>query len=276
MRSGCCRRRWALRRTTTRPRARWAGPRRRKAPWSCSTTCASSASTPRGAARSSAAPEPGRVEVQADQAGGTLEVEVGMEQHPAHQHAAEGRAEPPPRGFGAHGRSWVPLALALLLTLLNAPKPLHVDDGFFWQYARQIAVAPSDPYGFLSFLDERPEPANQMLAPPVLPYWWAIGMRLFGERPLLWKLWLFPIVWLFTHSLHALLQRFAAGLEQPLLVLVVLSPVVLPALNLMLDIPALALSLCAFRLYLLASDTLERDPAAAYRLAFAAGVVAAF
>ena len=199
-----------------------------------------------------------------------------MEQHPAHQHAAEGRAEPPPRGFGAHGRAWVPLALALLLTLLNAPKPLHVDDGFFWQYARQIAVAPSDPYGFLSFLDERPEPANQMLAPPVLPYWWAIGMRLFGERPLLWKLWLFPIVWLFTHSLHALLQRFAAGLEQPLLVLAVLSPVVLPALNLMLDIPALALSLCAFRLYLLASDTLERGPAAAYRLAFAAGVVAAF
>jgi hypothetical protein len=169
----------------------------------------------------------------------------------------------------------LPLALALLLTLLNAGKPLHVDDGFFWQYARQNAVAPSDPYGFLSWLDERPEPANQMLAPPGLPYWWAIGMRLFGERPLLWKLWLFPLVWLFTHSLHLLLQRFAAGLEQPLLVLAALSPVVLPAINLMLDIPALALGLCAFRLYLQASDALERG-AAAHRIALAAGVVAAF
>jgi hypothetical protein len=170
----------------------------------------------------------------------------------------------------------VPLALALLLTLLNAPKPLHVDDSFFWQYARQSALAPSDPYGFLAFLTERPEPANQMLAPLGLPYWWAIGMRLFGERPLLWKLWLFPLVWLFTDSLHAVLRRCAAGLEGPLLGLVALSPVVLPALNLMLDIPALALVLCAYRLYLRASDTLERVPAAAYGIAAAAGVVAAF
>lgn len=174
-------------------------------------------------------------------------------------------------------RSWAILGLALALTLLNAPKPLHIDDGCYWQYARHIASAPLDPYGFVSFTAERPEPANETIAPPGLPYWWALAIRLFGERPLLWKLWLLPFCLLLVHSLHTLLRRFARGLELPLSAMLVFSPVVLPALNLMLDLPALALSLFAFTLFLRASDRLERErPAApAYALAAAAGVVAA-
>ena len=172
-------------------------------------------------------------------------------------------------------RTWAPLLLAALLTLLNAGKPLHIDDGCYWQYARHIAQAPLDPYGFESFTEQRPEPANQTIAPPGLPYWWAFAIRLFGERPLLWKLWLFPLCWLFTSSLFSLLRRFAAGQETPLTLFVVSSPVVLPALNLMLDIPSLALGLTAFRLYLRAADVFEASPLAAFRLAAATGVVAA-
>lgn len=174
-------------------------------------------------------------------------------------------------------RAWAILGLALVLALSNAPKPLHIDDGLVWQYARHIARAPLDPYGFASFAVERPEPANETLSPPGLPYWWALAIRLFGERPLLWKLWLLPLCLLFVHSLHALLRRFAGGLELPLATMLVFSPVVLPALNLMLDIPALALSLFAFTLFLRASDSLEseRPAAPAYALAGAAGVVAA-
>lgn len=167
----------------------------------------------------------------------------------------------------------------MALTLLNAPKPLHIDDGCYWQYARHIASQPFDPYGFFSFTVERPEPANETIAPPGLSYWWALGIRLFGQRPFLWKLWLLPLSLLFVYSLHMLLRRFARGLELPLLAMLVFSPVVLPALNLMLDIPALALSLFAFTLFLRASDRLddsfedEGARAPAYWLAAAAGVV---
>ncbi len=164
-------------------------------------------------------------------------------------------------------------ALALALTLLNAGKPLHVDDGCYWQYARHFAKQPLDPYGFYAFTDQRPEPANETIAPPGLSYWWAIAIRLFGERPLLWKLWLLPLVLVFVHSLHGVLRRFARGLELPLSAMLVFSPVVLPALNLMLDIPALALSLFAFTLFLKACEGPPWRSARCYSLAAAAGLV---
>jgi hypothetical protein len=47
-----------------------------------------------------------------------------------------------------------------------------------------------------------------------------------------------------------LLARFARGLEQPLLYLMLLSPAVLPSFNLMLDVPALALSLASLCLFI--------------------------
>jgi hypothetical protein len=146
------------------------------------------------------------------------------------------------------------LALALLFTLLNAPKPLHIDDAAYYYYARHIAGHSLDPYGFEVFWYNQPLPANQVLAPPVLPYWWAAAIGLFGERPFWWKLWLFPFCWLFVCSLDALFRRFTPGLERPLLWMTVLSPTFLPSLNLMLDIPALALGLAALTVFMRAAD----------------------
>ncbi len=145
-------------------------------------------------------------------------------------------------------------ALALALTLLNALKPLHMDDAAFYRCATQIAQDPLSPYDFEIVWSGRLLPANQLLAPPLLPYWWAAGIRLFGESPFLWKLWLFPICLLLVCSLHALARRLARGLEMPVVCLVVLSPSLLPGLNLMLDVPVLALGLCAVSLFLRAAD----------------------
>ena len=145
-------------------------------------------------------------------------------------------------------------ALAAVLTLLNAVKPLHIDDAAYYCYAAQIAEHPLSPYGFEIFWGQQPCPANRVLAPPVLPYWWAAGLRLLGESPFLWKVWLFPISLLLVFALHALARRFAAGIEMPLVCLVVLSPSLLPSLNLMLDVPALALGLTALALFLRALD----------------------
>jgi hypothetical protein len=85
----------------------------------------------------------------------------------------------------------------------------------------------------------------EVLAPPVVPYWLGLGMRLFGDEPALLKLWLLPFVWLFAYSLRALLRRFARGMEGTVLPLMMLSPAVLPMVNLMLDIPAAALGLAS-------------------------------
>ena len=146
------------------------------------------------------------------------------------------------------------LILALLFTLLNAFKPLCIDDTLYYYHANQIAHHPLDPYGFTIFWNDRPEPAIQVLAPVLMPYWWAIAIRLFGEHPFLWKLWLLPFALLLVFSLHSLLRRFAPGHEMILTWMVVLSPVFLPSFNLMLDVPAVALSLSALVIFLRASD----------------------
>jgi hypothetical protein len=162
----------------------------------------------------------------------------------------------------------VPLLLASAFTLINALKPLHVDDATFYANASHIARKPLDPYGFTLMVRDRPAAALHALAPPVLPYWWAAGIRLFGEHPFAWKLWLLPFAFLFVAALWTLLRRFAPGLELPLTVMTVFSPAVLPGFNLMMDVPALALSLVSLALFCRAAD---RDAALP---AIAAGLIA--
>lgn len=140
------------------------------------------------------------------------------------------------------------LLLAAVYTLLDAVKPVHIDDTAYIAYARQIARSPLDPYGFDFLWYQWPRPAFQILVPPVLPYWLAPATWLFPEQPWAWKAWLFPFSLLFVVALYRLLRRYARGLELPLLAMTVLSPAFLPSLNLLLDVPALALSLTGINL----------------------------
>jgi hypothetical protein len=146
------------------------------------------------------------------------------------------------------------LLLAALFTLLNCCKPLHIDDTAYYHDARQISQHPLDPYGFAILWYDVPDPANRILAPALLPYWWSLAIRLFGESTFLWKLWLFPFALLLACSLYALLRRFARGLELSLTWLTMLSPAFLPGFNLMLDVPALSLSLAAVAVFCRAGD----------------------
>jgi hypothetical protein len=162
-----------------------------------------------------------------------------------------------------------PLALAALVTLANSAKPVTVDDTAYLTFARHSANNPTDPYGFSIFWWEKPEPAMGVLCPPVVPYWLAAGMGLFGESPPLLKLWLFPFVFLLAWVLRALLVRFARGTDAFALPLLVLSPAILPTVNLMLDVPAVALALTSVELFVRAAD--RKD----WRRALLAGLVAA-
>jgi len=166
---------------------------------------------------------------------------------------------------------WItgPAALAAVVTLANAAKPVVVDDAAYLAFARHVARHPLDPYGFDIFWYDAPEPAMGVLCPPVVPYWLGLGIRVFGEHIVALKLWLFPFVWLLAWSLHALLRRFARGTERTALPLLMLSPAVLPTVNLMLDIPAAALGLAALVLFIRASGRRS------WWLAVLAGIVAA-
>jgi hypothetical protein len=150
-----------------------------------------------------------------------------------------------------HPQRWWLVGIALLVTLLNAFKPLTIDDGPYYYYAAHIAEHPGDPYGF-QFMGW--QPAHETLAPLVLPYWWGGAIHLFGDRPFLWKLALFPFSLMLTFALHALFRRFAPGLELPLVLMTAASPALLPSWNLMLDLPALSLALGGLVVYLRASD----------------------
>lgn len=146
------------------------------------------------------------------------------------------------------------LLLALLFTLLNAFKPLCIDDTLYHFHAEQLAFHPLEPYRFRIFWQDRPEPAMQTLVPVMMPYWWAIALRLFGDQPFLWKLWLLPYALILVFSLHALLRRFVGDFELILTWMVVISPVFLPSFNLMLDVPVAALILCSVVVFLRAAD----------------------
>jgi len=104
------------------------------------------------------------------------------------------------------------VGLALAVTLLNAAKPLTVDDSVYYLFAEHIAEHPVDPYGFRAWGVQE---ANSILAPPVFLYWWAAAVRLFGSEPVYWKLWALPFNLLFVVALYALGRRFARGLAMP-------------------------------------------------------------
>ncbi|MFQ5416491.1 MAG: hypothetical protein ACE5FL_05500 [Myxococcota bacterium] len=170
----------------------------------------------------------------------------------------------PPRA-----RDWTaPLLAAALLTALGATKPIVVDEAIYAQYASHIALQPGDPYGFEAFWYEHPEPAHHLLVPLFLPYWVAAARAALGDSPLHWKLSLFPFALALTASLSLLLRRIAPSFERPLLWMVALSPGVLTSFGLMLEIPALALSLLGVAAFITACERGRID------LALLAGVIA--
>ncbi|MBY0459492.1 MAG: glycosyltransferase family 39 protein, partial [Gemmataceae bacterium] len=144
----------------------------------------------------------------------------------------------------------LPLALAALVTLTNAAKPVTVDDTAYLLHARHIRERPADPYGFTLFWWDKPDDAMEVLSPPVIPYWLALGISIFGENIFLLKLWIFPFVSMLAISMLFLLQHFARGVGRNVLLLLMLSPAVVPSVNLMLDIPAAAIALTSVVLFI--------------------------
>jgi hypothetical protein len=73
-------------------------------------------------------------------------------------------------------------AVASICLAANVAKPLTADDAAYYQYARQIAAHPADPYGFSIIWYQALQPAIDVLAPPGWLYWWAAGLRWLGDH----------------------------------------------------------------------------------------------
>jgi hypothetical protein len=166
----------------------------------------------------------------------------------------------------ARDHTWLVLALAACLTLLNAVKPVTVDDPAYLRQAAWWAAHPGDPLGGETLFYQTMVPARTMATPPVAIGWLALGHRVLGDRPWALKLWLFPFALLLVASLDTLLSRLAPTRRRPLLAMAVLSPSLLPSFNFMLDVPVLALAVTALAVF-------QSDPARG-RHAVAAGVLA--
>lgn len=146
------------------------------------------------------------------------------------------------------------LLAAVAVTLLNAVKPIVVDDVITVEYARSFAERPADPYGFEVFFSQKPTAATALRVPPGLPAWLAPAVALAPDSPAAWKLWLFPFALALTLAMNALASRFAPGVEAPLVWLVAFSPAVLSSFSLGPAVPALGLSLAALALFAKACD----------------------
>jgi hypothetical protein len=138
---------------------------------------------------------------------------------------------------------WALLSIAALVTALNAVKPCHGDDQAYLEYARAFAEHPLRPYDFKYSLPPFQFDGMTVLVPPVVPYWLALGIRLVGNDPIWLRLWLLPFLALFVWAGYTLGRRAGCPFPALLTGALLCSPGLLPGINCMLDVPALALVL---------------------------------
>lgn len=145
-------------------------------------------------------------------------------------------------------RAWLlhPVVVAIIVTGLNAIKPVCVDDAYYLMVSARLAGDFSRPYPDRVCWSGREQPGMDVLCPPALPYWLAVGRLLLGESEHLLKLWLFPIVLMLTLSLRSLQRSWR--LDDRLVALVAYGGGCLPMVNFMLDVPAMACGLAALAL----------------------------
>jgi hypothetical protein len=136
--------------------------------------------------------------------------------------------------------------LALVATgiaLFALIKPVHIDDTVVLHVAANILRDPLRPFAGEFFWLEEPQPLAKVTTnPPLVSYWLAPWIALAGYREWVLHLSFAPFVALLAWGMHRLATRWL-GAEWAWWAVgwLMLSPAVLPGMNLMRDVPALAL-----------------------------------
>ncbi|MFQ5443658.1 MAG: ArnT family glycosyltransferase, partial [Nitrospinales bacterium] len=166
---------------------------------------------------------------------------------------------------------WWLLGAVGLMTLPFLNKALHIDDPAYIYQARQILLDPVHPFDFqFNWLGVTSDAIHSINHPPLLSYYLALIISLFGEsEPVLHaSLMIFPLI--AVYSISFLTQRFTNQPLPAMLMLMFAPPFFVSASTLMLDVPVLALALAATALFIRGLD-IDNMPT----LAFSGVVLAA-
>jgi hypothetical protein len=159
-------------------------------------------------------------------------------------------------------------ALAVALTVSGMLKPILWDEEIYRQFAEHISHNPGDPSGAILRFTGQVAVGMNVLAPPLMLYWWAGAIALLGPSVGISAIALLPFALAYVASTYSLSRRFAPGFESPLTVMAAMSAWALVSFNYMLDFPAVALGLSALAMFIAGAD------AKATRWIVAAGVFA--
>jgi hypothetical protein len=153
---------------------------------------------------------------------------------------ADGMSEPKP---WLDRLDWLLIALITLVGMaMNVGKPLTVDDAPHLMHAIHIATHPMTLFTYEYTLSYWPEFGLSVSAPPVASGYLALGVKLLGDDPVLMKIWVTPWVFLLAWMSMRLMKPWAGRWALAGVGGMLLGPIFLPAMNLMLDIPSVALA----------------------------------
>jgi 4-amino-4-deoxy-L-arabinose transferase-like glycosyltransferase len=173
------------------------------------------------------------------------------------------------------GEAALVAALATLPLLPFLPRALSIDAPVFVAVAQQILVAPADPFGFDMVWDSSAHAAARFNRnPPLVSYWLALWMRLFGERDFVLHAAVLPFAPLAALAFLGVARRLAGQGLAPAALLVTTPAFLVLATSVLLDLPLLACLLGAvYALLRAAEGGGARFEWAAGALAAAAGLV---
>jgi 4-amino-4-deoxy-L-arabinose transferase-like glycosyltransferase len=145
-------------------------------------------------------------------------------------------ASPPASGR----RRLLLVAAVAIVGLLNAFKPVHIDDALYLAIAKRIQTHPFDPYGFEINWQHIAQPAYSVsISPPFLSYYHAFWMALGAGDGFLLHLAMIPWLTLLAWSVSSLVGRTGPYSEWATII-ILFSPGVFAGTNLMLDVPMTA------------------------------------
>jgi 4-amino-4-deoxy-L-arabinose transferase-like glycosyltransferase len=180
------------------------------------------------------------------------------------------------------GRRRETLVVALLATLPLLPflpRAVSIDAPVFVAVAHQVLRAPADPFGFEMVWDPTsPEVARFNRNPPLLSYWLALWVGLFGERDWVMHAALLPLAPLAALAFLGIARRLVGAGLGPVALLVTSPAFLVLATTLMLDVGLLACMLGAVYALVRSRDAAGQADAARWQwlaggLAAAAGMV---
>jgi hypothetical protein len=140
--------------------------------------------------------------------------------------------------------------IVLSLTLPFLDKPVHIDDTFVLHIADRVLDHPADPFGGeFNWFGHLDPVWSTTTNPPLVSYWLAPVIALFGKNEIWLHLAMVPFYLFFGWGMFLVARRFTDEPWMPTLFLVGSAPFLVSG-NLMRDIPAAGLALLGLALFL--------------------------